>query len=183
MCLSLSLCLQGAWSSSDFHPVVCERRGDENPASWLDDMLGDTLLNCFDRCAVRVTIKKLALLKYTSGSQAVKYRCSVQYVCWVGTLWFVCVWMLFCVTLLGNVWHVLCFVYQAWNEPVSSLILFKYLSPSRCTSEPAGCSYIFYLSKVDRVVFAIQGSNYDLCVFINVWSEYCPYHLLIFSEA
>lgn len=71
-----------------FSPCSVEQEGSENPASWLDDMLGDTLLNCFDRCAANVTIKNLSLLKYTSGSQSVKYRCSVQYVCCVRTVWF-----------------------------------------------------------------------------------------------
>lgn len=154
MCISLSLSL-GQMEQLWFSPCSVEQEGSENPASWLDDMLGDTLLNCFDRCATNVTIKNLSLLKYTSGSQPVKYRCNVQYVCYVRTVWFslcVCVWhrLLLCVslkchcTLLGNVWLVLCFVYHAWNEAVSSFILLKYLSPSRCTSGPvlANISFI-----------------------------------------
>lgn len=56
--LSLLLCLRGGWSGADFRPVVCERGGGRKTALWLDDMLGDTLLNCFDCCAAKVTIKK-----------------------------------------------------------------------------------------------------------------------------
>lgn len=43
-------------------------------------MLCDTLLNGFDCCAMKVTIKNLSVLKYTLESQLVKYRCSVQYI-------------------------------------------------------------------------------------------------------
>lgn len=87
MCISLSLCLSSGWKEAA-HPVAWEREGGrENLASWLDDTLSDTLLNCFDRCATKVTIKNLSLLKYTSGSQPLKYRCGVLYVRCVRTVW------------------------------------------------------------------------------------------------
>lgn len=90
--------------------------------SWLDDMLGDTFLNCFDRCAVNVTIKIMSVLKYTSGSQLVKYRWSVQGICCAvhcefDTDYYV-VFPL-SVTVPSGEWHVLGFVYQAANNSLS----------------------------------------------------------------
>lgn len=162
MHLSLYVCLQGGWRRSDLFPIVCEQRGSENPASWLDGTLGDTFFNC---CAAKVTIKNLSLLKYTSEPLPVKYKCS----CTVGVLCvdsvgqFVCVWqwLLPCVslkcqcTLLGNVWHVLCFVYCAWNEAVSCFIFFKYLSPSRWKHKPP---LFDILSKLGRIHKSFSSS-------------------------
>lgn len=144
-CESLSLCLWGGWSSPDYYPVVCEQEGSENPAPWLDDVLGATSLNCFDRCAVKVAIKNLSLLKYTTGSQRVKYRYSAQNVLYV--LWLqhgsvsVCVWrwLLLCVspkfhpTLLGE-----CLEMHEWANV---------------------CQYIFYL------VAICTGINADARLF------------------
>lgn len=69
-----------------FWPCGVWAGGPREYSSWLDGMLGDALLNCFDRCAVKVSIKNLSLLKYTSESHPIKYRCSVQYVCNVRTV-------------------------------------------------------------------------------------------------
>lgn len=134
--LSLLLCLRGGWSGADFQPVVCEQEGRRKTAPWLDDMLGDTLLNCFDRCAAKVTIKKpLSSKIYIMISSRLNIDVMYTMLCDDSM---VCV----CVALtavsckshrtpLGKVRHVLWFVYHEWNEAVWSYILIKYASPSR----------------------------------------------------
>lgn len=139
---------EGGWSSSGFYPVACDEEGSENPAWWLEDMLGDALLNRVDRCAMKVINEILSLLKYTSASQPIKYRCSVQYVC--TTRISLCLSLCVCGELLYHFSlkrRVLCWgmsdrnsdLFTKLETRVSYVFFLKHSPPSRCMRTPYQC--------------------------------------------
>lgn len=191
MCVSLSLCLSSGWKEVA-HPVAWEREGGEKIRR--RDWTTRWVIHCWT--ALTAALRKLP--SRTCHSWNIHQDLSllnIDAVCCMYAVWgqyssvcmrvYMCVWhtrTLLCVslkshcTLLGNVWHVLCFVYQAWNEAVSSFILFKYLSPSRRESRPVlgNLSFICSPSKLGLLhththkdffgnfwAVAIQGSWYE----------------------